>query len=304
MAGSHLILVIIVCIAWGFNFTAGANGMQHFSPLLFTSLRFGLVLLAVLPFIRRPPREQWARLISVCLLIGVFHFTTMFWALALSEDVSSVVIVQHTYIPIGVVLAMGLLGERVGWRSLSATAVAFTGVLVIGFDPLVLGQLEVLAITLLSAFFQALGSIYMRGIQGVSVFNFQAWTALISLPILLMATLVIEPDPLATIRTAGVLHWGSVAYSALIASLVGHGIFYYLVQRHPVSAVMPYLLMAPLFGVMFGTIVWGDRPGWRLLLGGLLVLTGILIITLRARMRSSRFLRAKKGPDSQAESEP
>jgi O-acetylserine/cysteine efflux transporter len=293
MPGRHLVLVTLVCLVWAFNFTAGAKGMQHFPPLLFMILRFSLVLLAVTPLLRLPPRNQWPRLISVSLLIGTFHFTMMFWALARSSDVSSVVLVQHTYIPMAVVLAIPLLGERVGWRSLAATAIAFSGVMLIGFDPLVLSQPDVLAITLVSALFQALGSIYMRDLQGVSVFSFQGWTAVISLPFLLLATLLFEKDHMLAIQTAQWTHWGSVAYSAILASLVGHGLFYYLIQRHPVTAVMPYMLLAPLFGVVFGTLVWGDRPGWKLLLGGLLVLLGILIITLRAKLKTRQLLRAR-----------
>lgn len=276
----------MVCLAWAFNFTAGAQGMQHFSPLLFMIFRFAFVLLLVFPVLRLPARDQWFRLFAVCLLIGALHFTTMFWALARSEDVSSVAIVQQTYIPMAVVLAMLLLGERIGWRSLLASAIAFTGVMVIGFDPLVLRQLDVLGLALVSALFQALGSIYMRGIQGISVFNFQAWTAIVSLPFLLLASFLFEQDQLSAIRSAEWIHWGSVIYSALIASLVGHGIFYYLVQRHPVTAVMPYMLLTPVFAVLFGTFVWGDRPGWRLILGSFLVLAGIFVITLRALTKS------------------
>ena len=285
MPWRSLVLVVVVCLAWAFNFTAGAQGMQHFSPLLFMILRFALVLALVLPFLRLPAPDQRLRLFSVCLLIGAVHFTLVFWALARSNDVSSVVIVQQTYIPIAVVLAILLLGERVGWRTLAASFMAFAGVLVIGFDPLVLGQPDVLGLALLSAFFQAVGSIYMRGIQGVTVFNFQAWTAVISLPFLIFFCLLLEQGQLATIQSAGWLHWSSVVYSAVIASLLGHGLFYFLVQRHPVSMVMPYMLLTPVFGVMFGTLVWGDRPGWRLLLGGFVVLLGILVITLRARAR-------------------
>lgn len=259
--------------------------MSHFSPLVFMILRFLLVLTLVFPFLRLPARDQRLRLFSVCLLIGALHFTLMFWALARSADVSSVVILQHTYIPMAVVLAIVLLGERVGWRTLAASFIAFAGVLVIGFDPLVLGQPEVLGLALLSAFFQALGSIYMRGIKGVSVFNFQAWTAVISLPVLVVLSLVLEDGQLTSISTASWLHWSSVVYSAVVASLLGHGLFYFLVQRHPVSAVMPYMLLTPVFGVMFGTLVWGDQPGWRLLLGGFAVLLGILAITLRARSK-------------------
>jgi O-acetylserine/cysteine efflux transporter len=48
---------------------------------------------------------------------------------------------------------------------------------------------------------------------------------------------------------------------------------------------MPYLQLTPVLAVMFGIAIWGDRPGWRLVFGGALVIAGILIITLRARAR-------------------
>jgi O-acetylserine/cysteine efflux transporter len=173
-------------------------------------------------------------LVVVCLSIGALHFSTLFWALGVSEDVSSIAITQQTYVPMTVILAMLILGERVGWRSLAAIAVSFSGVLLLSFDPLMLTQWNVLGIALLSALFQAVGSVYMRGIRGIGVFNFQAWTAAISLPVLLLAT-----------------------------------------------------LLTPVLAVVFGVLVWGDRPGWRLLAGGALVLAGILAITLRALRRAA-----------------
>ena len=285
MSGRDLLLIIVVCLVWAFNFVVGARGMQQFSPFVFMVLRFGIVLLVLAPFLRLPPPGQWLRLVSVCLFIGALHFTALFVALGRSEDVSSIVIIQHTYIPMAVVLAMLLLGERAGWRTLVATLVSFAGVFVIGFDPLVLQQLDVLGIMLLSALFQAMGSIYQRGIRGVGVLNFQAWTAVISLPVMLAASLLTEQGQLEMIRTAGWVDWSSIFYSALLASILGHGLFFYLVQRHPVTAIMPYLQLTPLFGVLFGILVWGDRPGWRLYIGGAVVLMGILIITLRARKK-------------------
>jgi O-acetylserine/cysteine efflux transporter len=280
-----LLLVLVICAVWGGNFTAGAQGMQHFSPFLFMILRFFLVLAILFPFLRPPPVGQRTRLFMACLFMGGIHFTLMFWALSRSGDVSSVAIVQQTYIPMAVLLAMALLGERVGWKTLAAVMLSFLGVLMVGLDPLVLTQPDVLAITLASALFQALGSIYQRGITGVSVPAFQAWTAVVSLPLLITVSLLVEQGQIETVRTAGWVHWASVCYSALLASIVGHGLFFFLVQRHPVSSVMPYLQLTPVLAVMFGIAIWGDRPGWRLVFGGALVIAGILIITLRARAR-------------------
>ena len=286
--GAHLLplsgiaLALVICVVWGGNYTAAATGMQHFSPFLFMILRFILLFVLLVPFLRRPPPGQWGRLIAVCLFLGAFHFSLMFWAFSRSEDVSSVAILQQTYIPIGVMLAMLLMHERVGWRTLTAVFISFLGVLVVGLDPLVLAQLDVLAIALASALFQALGSIYQRGLTGISPFNFQAWTAVIAMPVMILASLLTEQGQLETLQTAELQHWASVVYSAVAASIVGHGLFFFLVQRHPVSSVMPYLQLTPIFGVLFGILIWGDRPGTRLLVGGTLVIVGILLITIRA----------------------
>jgi O-acetylserine/cysteine efflux transporter len=286
MPGRDLALIIVVCIAWGGNFIAGARGMQHFSPFVFMAARFLILLILLAPFLRPPPPGQWPRLIGVCLSIGALHFTALFVALGRSDDVSSIAIVQQTYIPMAVIMAFLLLGERPGWRTLMATGVAFAGVLAIGYDPMVLNQLDVLVITLFSALFQALGSIFQRGIRGVGVLSFQAWTAVIALPVMIAASLLTESGQWQTISTAAWPDWAPVFYSALVASIIGHGLFFRLVQRHPVSAVMPYLQLQPVFAVAFGILIWGDQPGWRLYVGGILVIVGILIITLRARRKS------------------
>jgi len=286
-----LSILMLICLVWGFNFVAGAKGTQQFSPLMFMVLRFTLLLALTLPFLRLPPVSQWPRLAAAALSIGSVHFCFLFWALKRSSDVSSVAIVQQTYVPIAVLLAVVMLGESIGWRRSVAIGLAFLGVLVLGFDPHVLSQPDALVLALLSAFFQALGSIFLRGIVGVSAMNFQAWTAILSLPLLFTLSLVLEGGQIESIRTAQPLHWASVAFTAIGASVAGHGLFYYMAQRHPISTIMPYMLMMPVFAVMFGVLVWGDRPGWRLLVGGSLVLLGILIITLRTRHTVEKILR-------------
>lgn len=280
-----LSLIVLVCLIWGFNFIAAAQGMQHFSPLVFMVLRFLAVLVVMLPFLRLPPVGQWGRLAFVCLAIGAVHFTTFFWAISLSKDLTSIAIVQQTYIPISVLLAMSFLGEQVGWRTLVAISVSFTGLVVLSFDPLIFSQLDVLLIALFAAAAQALGSVFMRGIKGVGALNFQAWTALLSLPVLIIASLSLESGQLEAIQTASWLDWASVSYSGLISSIVGYGLLFLLVQRHPVSTVMPYMLLMPLFAILFGILIWGDRPGLKLLIGGSLVLAGILFISLRQSVK-------------------
>jgi O-acetylserine/cysteine efflux transporter len=164
--------------------------------------------------------------------------------------------------------------------------VAFSGVAVLSFDPLIFHQPFVLVLALVAAVAQALGSVFMRSIKGVGALNFQAWTALLSLPVLVVCSLLFESGQLEAIRTAGWLDWASVSYSGLMSSIVGYGLFFLLVQRNPVTTIMPYMLLMPVFAVVFGIVIWGDRPGVNLFVGGGLVLSGILYISLRSRAKA------------------
>lgn len=286
MPASHLALLLFVCFVWAGNFIAAAWAVQGLEPITFTVVRFGLVLVLMLPLLRVPPRDQWLRLLACCWTMGALHFALVFLALGRSDDVSSIALLMQVYIPMSTLLAVLLLGERIGWRTTLGIAIAFGGVLVMGLDPLVLAQVDVLVLVLISAFFLAVGTILMRGLKGVGVLNFQAWNAGLSLPpLLLLALLIEQPGATITASFQTPALWLAVAYSAIGSSIIGHGGFYWLIQRHEVNKVTPYLLLVPVLAVLLGILVWGDRPGPRLLVGGGLVLAGVLWITLRARWR-------------------
>lgn len=286
----HFGLVVLVCLAWGGNFLAAAAALQQLPPFLFTALRLAVVLACLLPFLRPIARDQWGRVAAVSLLTGALHFGLNFWALQVAGDISSTAIALQSYIPMSALLAVWLLGERIPKRVWAGIAVAFAGVMVLGFDPLVLDAPAALLLTLLAAFTLALGTILMRGLRGVGTFELQAWGALIGIPLLLAASLAFERGQGAALAAADWRAWSGALYSGLVASLVGHGLLYWLVQRHPVSLITPYLLLAPVFAIALGVWVWGDQPGPRLLVGGAMVLAGVLAISLRA-------LPARRGAD-------
>lgn len=296
---SHLAALLGICVIWAGNFLAAAVAVRSFEPVTFTMLRFALVLVLLFPFLRRPARGQWLNLLVACWSMGALHFGLVFIALARSADISSVAILMQIYVPISTLLAVLMLGERIGWRSVTAIAMAFGGVLVVGLDPLVLAQLDVLALVLASAFFLALGTIFMRRVQGVGLFSFQAWNALLSIGPLAVLALWMEA-PLERIPDVPLLGPASagLVYSAVGASIVGHGTFYWLVQRHEINRITPYLLLVPVLAVLMGMVAWGDRPGPRLLAGGALVIGGVLWVTVRARYRGRAAVEAETGPQA------
>ena len=281
-----LLLALLVCLVWAGNFLTSALALRDMPPLLFTGLRLAVLALLLAAFLRRPAKGQWPRLLVISLCVGVLHFGLSFWALKLAGNLSSPAIVMQSYVPMSVLLAWGLLGERFGWRTGAAVALSFGGVLVLGFDPLVLANPASLLMMLVSAFFLALGTVLMRGLGGVSRYGMQAWTAVIGVGPLLGLSLWLEPGGFASLGTLGWVPWFGILYAAVEASLVGHGIYYSLIQRHPVAKVMPWLLLTPLLAMGLGIAFFGDRPGPKLWLGGAMVLGGILVIALRTQAKA------------------
>ena len=286
MPPRDLLLALIVCTAWAVNFLASASALREIPPLLFSALRLVLVAAVLFPWLRRPAAGQWPRLLGIALCTGVLHFGLSFWALQLAGDLSSPAIVMQSYIPMSVLLAWWLLGERFAWRTGTAIALSFAGVLVLGFDPLVLDNPASVGLMLVSAFFLAVGTVLMRGLQAMDRYGLQAWIAVVGIVPLLGFSAWLEPGAIAAIPGFSALAWGGVAWAALAASVLGHGLYYTLVQRHAVAKVMPWLLLTPVFGVALGVLAWGDRPGPRLWLGGAMVLGGILVVALRGRARA------------------
>ncbi len=286
LRGRDMALVLVIVAVWAVNFLTAALGLREIPPLLFTALRFGLLLLPLLFLMKPPPAGQWPRLIAVSLCIGVVHFSLSFLALKLAGDLSSPAIVLQSYVPMTTVLAWWLLGEKVGWRTSAAIALSFLGVLVLGLDPDVLGNPVALGTMLASAFALAVGTILMKGLRGLGVFSQQGWMAVFSLPPLLLLSAWLEPGAFARLPDASWVAWLGAAFAAYASSLLGHGLYYRLVQRHPVAQITPWLLLVPVFAIILGIAFWGDQPGTRVLLGGVMVLGGVLVIALRAKLKS------------------
>ncbi|MEB2316215.1 MAG: DMT family transporter [Xanthomonadaceae bacterium] len=289
MPRTHLLLVLTICLVWAINFLTSAMALREIPPLLFSALRLMPLMVLLLPWMARPPQGRWLALITVALCNGALHFGLNFWAIREAGNLASPAIVLQSYIPMAVVLAAIFLGEKIGWRTWTGVGVSFAGVLVLGFDPIVLQAPFALFLMLASALSLAVGTVVMRRLTGMHPIGVQGWTALIAVGPLLLWSLGVESGQWDAIRNASPTAWFGVVWATLAASLLGHSLFYWLVQRHPVSTLTPYLLISPVIAVALGIVFWGDRPGPRLYLGAAMVLGGVLFISLRARARARKL---------------
>lgn len=289
MKPQHLLLALLITVIWGFNFVAAKTALDHFPTFEMLLLRFILLAIILFPFLR-VPRNKIRPLMAVGFMVGVLHFSLNFSGLGMSGDVSSAAIATQLFIPFGVILAIVFLREKIGmWRTI-AIAVAFTGTVVISFDPVVVNHLDALLVVIVSAIPMAITTIMLRRLSGVGPMQVQAWTAIIGIPMYLLLTILFESGQIEAIRTATVVPIAGIVYAAIAGSIIGHGGLYFLLQRYPVTWVNPLFLLAPVFAIFFGVTVYGDEPTLQILIGGFMTIAGIAIIAIRSAGKGAPVL--------------
>ncbi len=286
MSFPDLLLTLLVNFAWGFNFIAGKIGAEKFQPLFFTAIRFLFLLLLMFPWLK-PAKGSMFALLQVSFLLGVVHFSMMFMGLHAGGNIASVAITTQLYVPFSAILATLFLRERISFLRILAIVIALSGVMLIGFDPIVFNHLDAILWVTGAAFAMSVATILMRQCPDLGVFRLQAWIALIATPSLLLLSYLFESGHSEILTEIQWLDLWSPLYSAVGASIIGHGTVYYLVGRYQVSVVTPLLLLAPILASVFGVIFLGDELGWKLIVGGLLTMLGILIVTINPKIGKS-----------------
>jgi O-acetylserine/cysteine efflux transporter len=276
-----LALAILVAALWGCNFVASKLAMHDIPPLMTTALRFLLVAGLLLPF-QRFPRGQVGALLRVGLVLGVGHFGLLFWALR-TVDAGTAAIIVQLQVPLGTLLASLVLGERVTRWQMFGICLAFGGLVVVLGAPTLAGKTGPALLLLCAAFAFALSSIQSKQLANVPAFTQTAWLAAIAGPVLLVLSLLIEETPIERALAAHATSWFGFAYIVCGSTLAGYGLWYALLSRNRVSQLIPVMLFVPVFAVLSGIAVLGERLTLEILAGGLLVLLGVgLVVTRKA----------------------
>ena len=286
MAPRHLALMLLTCTIWGFNFVAAKVGVRELPPLLFTGLRFSILAIALLPFLK-VARSRMRDVVIIALFNGAIHFGLMFIGIAMAAA-SVVAVVAQLNVPFATMLSIFFLGEVVKLRRWLGIALTFLGVTIVSFDPHVFDALTGVLFSAAAALSAAIAAVCMRSLTQVGVFQLQSWTALITAPLLLSASFLFESGQTAAIMNAQPITWAALLFTTIGASLIGHNAYYYLLQRYEVSLIAPLSLLSPLLGVVFGISMLGEHVSIRIVLGAATAFVGVGVLAIPARKKAVR----------------
>ena len=122
----------------------------------------------------------------------------------------------------------------------------------------------------------AFGQVLVRRL-GTALTGFQltAWIGVIAAPQMLLASVIIEGNPLPALATASIGEWATVAYLGVVMTVIGYSAWYFLLARYPVPMVLPLLLLLPVSTILGAIGFLGERPDAHVLIGGLIVIGGV-----------------------------
>jgi O-acetylserine/cysteine efflux transporter len=272
--GNPALGAILVTAIWGVNMVAMKAIVTDMDPLLFTSARFLLLAVVLLPFVKITI-AQLRPLLPIALVMGLGHF----YLLAVGLSIVPGVVASVCFLlsaPFSALLSYLFLNERITLVQTLAIIVATLGAML---PTLLTGESDLqwgMFIVILSTFMWAIGNIQIRKLKELPVLAIQFWIAIITAPLCFVAYLLQADNVaiLAQFTTSTIL---TIMYVVLCSSILAYSFWYGLVHRHGMGRLAGFILLQPIYTLIFGYLILGETLTLLQLVGSLVTLTGVYI---------------------------
>ncbi len=285
----HILLTLLVVAIWGFNFVIIKLSIDEFSPFLAAALRFLLVVVPLVFFIR-PPKVSWVLVASfgLAFAFALYGFLNLALEFGMPAGLASVVLQFQVFFTF--LLAYFFLGERPRRAQIIGAAIAFDGIAFIALERFEGISLWPFALTLLAALSWGLANILTKVAGKVDPFSFIVWGSLWSVPPLFALSYFVEgPQVLIAFLFAPSLYqMGLLIFLSYVATLFGMAAWTWLLTKHPASVVAPFTLLVPITGLASGWLILGERVSPLEMVGGALVVLGLWVSVYRRKPQHGR----------------
>lgn len=284
------LLALLVALLWGLNFLFIDLGLRDTLPLVFVALRFAAVAFPLVFFVPRP-KVGWKVVAGIGLAMSAGQFGLLFTAmhLGLPAGLAPVALQAQMFFTIG--LGVIFLREYPTRKQVLGSVLGIAGLVVVGFGRVaslpegaaLAGVLVPLLICIAAGFAWGVGNVISRSASGASGLGLVVHSALwVPLPMLGLSLLLDGPAAVGdALATLGPETWWGIAFTALVASLVGYSIWNTLLGKYPTAKVVPYTLLIPAIGMGSAALVLHEYPNALEITGAAVLVLGVSVGTLR-----------------------
>ncbi len=278
------VLVTLLSIIWGLAFVAIRRAEFELSPINLTLLRWliassGFLLLA--PFFGKPKipirRQHVPRLLMVSFAsVAGYHLSLNYAETVVSSGLAGLLI---SFGPIFAVLLSALfLKEKVGIRLMLALSLAAAGALILSVNAdLSFQQLYGPIAVILAAFMYAVFSVGSKPlVRDYGALPVAIWVAVIGTAFTLP---LMSGGFFSQASQLSLVGWASVAYLAILSTVVANMILYTLIRSRAVSRLSIQLYLVPLVSLAGGILLLGEAFSPFTLVGAIFLFAAIALAT-------------------------
>lgn len=259
--------------------------------------RFGFQSLFLLPFVWRElylPRGEELRL-HLWRALSICGSTLCFFAAIQVMPQVDALAIFFTMPLLVTLLAPWMLGEKIGWRRLSAVGVGMIGALIIiqpGHSPF--GSIAILP--LIAALGFAFYLLFTRKLarssssqQGVSVFTMQFYSGVFGSLMILLIILVMQPFhlPAFDMQWPELWQWRQLALVGILAT-IGHVLVTKAFQYADASLLAGFQYTELISAAILGWWIFGDVPSLNTWIGSAILVGSGLYIFHRERQAAAQ----------------
>tara|TARA_Y100001970_G_scaffold211945_1_gene258731 strand:- start:1921 stop:2778 length:858 start_codon:yes stop_codon:yes gene_type:complete len=278
----HVLIVVLVPVIMGFGFVISKPAMEFFPPILLNGLRWslsGLLMFWFFPF----PKKYFKQIFFIAFIGCTIQYSLTYSGLKI-VDASSATLFVQAEVPFGLLVAFLILGEKPSIRNIIGVIIAFIGIYILTGDPKLEGKLIGVILLLSGAFTWAFAQVLAKPIsQKINALTLTAWIGVFAGPQSILASTLIEGNPIEFIMSANLMAWIIMLYLALIMNVLGYSLWYFVLGKYPVNYVMPGLLLLPVAGLLTAVLLLGETLTFYNLLGGSVVIVGVSLILINKR---------------------
>lgn len=277
----HRLLAVLVAVLWGLNFLAIHASLEQFPPFFTVALRWAPLAIAAVLFVPRPD-VAWRWVLLYGLGFGMLQFTFLYWGMAAGMPAGLASLVLQSSAPFTVVLG-AMLGEHLSARRGLGVLVAMLGLGIVGSQRGDVSAVWPFVLTVLGGLGWAFGNLAVRRARSSQPVRLTMWMSVVPpVPMLLLSLVVEGPSRIGDSLTSLGTSVGGTAivgllYTSLVATVVGTGIWSWLMARHPAGTVAPFSMLVPVTGLTAAWLVLGERPSLVEWLGCAVVVGGVLL---------------------------
>jgi O-acetylserine/cysteine efflux transporter len=287
MSALQIVCAVAVPLLWGYQFVAIKVGVAEFPPLFFLALRFLAIALLLIPFVRRPTRQQFGPVAAIWVFLGGLNFGLFYVGLGLGSGSMSAIAYQLAT-PFTILLAWPLLAERPSLTTSTGVVIAFAGVVVLAAGPGLTANALPLLFVVGAALAFAMSNVLTKRYGPFDPLMLMGWSSLLTVPQVTLMSLLLEHGQAASLVAADQRGWLALAYTIFIGGIVGFGLWFWLIGRCSMGRIAPFGLLLPVFAVISSVLFLGDPMTPKLIVGGLLAISGVAITQLRPSARPIR----------------